>query len=126
MNRTYPIAIIFLLLILMPQISAEGQKTESYEKLLGLHQVKTSPGPYDWLRHHPENGQTFEEYRTSSPIRPDDKRRHIAILLLGDFDEARKEIVQKTAQYMEAFYGLPVRFEKKIPLSAIPSKGQTM
>jgi len=110
-----------LSVVLLASLFVTGDKEEvPFEKLLSLHKVKAPPGPYDWLAQHFEAGQTFEQYLLSNPTVPDEKKRSIYIVLLGDFDKTRNEIIQKTAKYIKAFYGMPVKFKKPIPLSSLP------
>ncbi len=93
-------------------------------KLIPLHQIKTAPGPYDWLATHPEPGQDFDDYISSSPVSPDAERKCIYIVLLGDFDSVRKTIIEKTARFIQAYYTLPVRFLPPIPMSVIPPEAR--
>jgi archaemetzincin len=67
------------------------------------------PGPNDWLASHPEAGQTFEEYINSDPTLPTAERKTIYVLPLGKFTPQEKKIIDITAGYLEAFYGLPVK-----------------
>ncbi|MCK5581948.1 MAG: hypothetical protein KAJ18_11830 [Candidatus Omnitrophica bacterium] len=97
------------------------KKTVSpFEKLIPLHQIKKDPGPYDWLATHPEPGQTFDEYLNASPVVPDDKKKIIYVMLLGDFDNIRREIVEKTTRYMQAYFQMPVEFVSEMGLDVIP------
>ena len=36
-----------------------------------------APGPYDWLAHHKELGQTYDGYIHSIPVKPDELRKII-------------------------------------------------
>ena len=100
---------------LLPQLSAR-----LFEKMLPRHEVKKDPGPYDWLAHHPEPGQTFKQYILSNPSVPDENQKIIYIVRLGDFDQKRDEIISKTATMVGAFYQLPVKFLKSLSLSVVP------
>jgi len=103
-----------------PEISETKADVTDFERLLSLHKVKAAPGPYDWMAQHYEPGQTFSEYIKSSPVRPDEKRNVIYIVLLGGFDPAQKQIVKKTAEFIRVFYGQETRFLPAIPISSIP------
>jgi len=107
-----------------PEHPEKLQETSVYENLVQLHQVKTSPGPYDWLAHHPEPGQTFAQFKQERPFRPDKKKKFIFITLLGDFDRTQKEIVGLTAEYMQVYFGMPVKFSPPVPLSVIPPRAR--
>jgi len=107
-----------------PEIVEPKADATDFERLLPLHKVKSAPGPYDGMAQHYEPGQTFSEYIASAPVSPDEKRNVIYIVLLGDFDPARKEIVNKTAEFIRAYYGLETRFLTDIPLSIIPKRAR--
>jgi archaemetzincin len=76
-----------------------------------------SPAAYDWLASHKEPGQTFEEYINENPTLPTAERRVIYILPLGKLDPAQKKVIELTAKWLQAFYGLPVR---SVPLQRLP------
>jgi len=80
--------------------------------------------PYDWLATFPENGQTYEEYINSSPTLPTPQRNTIYIQPIGEFSETQKKVLQLTADYMKAFYNLPVRMIQIKPLSEVPREFQ--
>jgi archaemetzincin len=95
--------------------------TDTFMKLLPLHRVKTAPGPYDWLALHPEAGQDFNDYVSSGPVLPDDLHRVIYIILIGDFDEERKRIIEETAEFIEAYFTLPVKFLPPVGVDVVPA-----
>ncbi len=64
---------------------------------------------YDWLTSFHEDGQTFEEYIASNPTLPNAERRTIYIQPIGEFTETQQKILKLTADYMKAFYNLPVK-----------------
>lgn len=75
------------------------------------------PEQYDWLGSHREPGQTFDEYLSREPTRPTAERHMIYVLPLGKFTSEQLSIVNITARYLEAFYGLPVQLLPNRPLS---------
>jgi archaemetzincin len=77
----------------------------------------SKPKPGDWLASHPESGQTFEQYLNSSPNIPTGERRTIYIMPLGKFTANQMEVIAKTSEYMQAFFGLPI---KMMPQRALP------
>ncbi|MBC7899324.1 MAG: hypothetical protein H7070_04660 [Saprospiraceae bacterium] len=79
---------------------------------------------HDWLQDHPENGETFEEYTESKPILPTTDRKTIYILPVGNFTPAERKMLNLTAEYMRAFYDLPVKLNPERPLGNVP-KGQS-
>lgn len=79
------------------------KKIEPFFKPMG------KPNSLDWLASHNEPGQTFEQYIDSSPTLPTAERKTIYILPLGKFTTPQRKIIDATAGYLEAFYGLPVK-----------------
>lgn len=113
-------------------IDSSVSKTEppSFEE---LSQLKSKVVPffkpmqiqnYDWLESFPENGQTFEEYKIASPALPTSQRNTIYIQPIGEFSETQKKVLQLTADYMNAFYNLPVKLTQVKPLSEVPKEFQ--
>lgn len=67
------------------------------------------PGRYDWLWDNKEGGQTFDEYITSNPTLPTEERRTIYVQPIGKFNAQQSQVIRTTSEYMEAFFGLPVK-----------------
>lgn len=67
------------------------------------------PAADEWLAVHRENGQTFEQYINGNPTLPSPERKTLYIQPIGKFDNKQLEIVQITADYLQAFFGLPVK-----------------
>ena len=67
------------------------------------------PKPGDWLAAYRETGQTFEEYLTSDPTLPIAGRRTIYIMPIGKFTQQQSRVIKAASEYIESFYGLPVK-----------------
>jgi len=119
------ISILVIFLICSTSLSAEDIKSseEKFLPLLELQQLKIPPEPIDWMAMHPEPGQSFVQYIKSNPLKPDNIQKYIYISLLGDFDTKQNEIIQQTAQYMESYFGLPVKFAGPISLGSVSRMG---
>jgi hypothetical protein len=52
------------------------------DKIRHLFTAKTPPGPGDWLKSHPEPGQTFAQYARTNPNRPKDGRNALYLVEL--------------------------------------------
>jgi archaemetzincin len=89
-------------------------------RLRPLHGRISKPGPMDWLAHHDEPGQTFEEYIASRPVMPRGARNVLYIQPIGTFSKAQRRIVSLTSDYMERYFGLEVKTKNTIPLSVVP------
>lgn len=110
-------------LIALSHGDQETSKTQlklAIERLRPLHRKISKPGPSDWLSHHDEAGQTFEQYVRSRPVTPQGTRNILYIQPVGEFLTTQQKIVTLTAEYMECYFGIRVRTNKTIPLSAIP------
>ncbi len=75
----------------------------------------------DWLVSQKEAGETFEEYITSNPTLPTDERRTIYIQPIGTFSAEQKRAVQLTAEYMKAYFNLPVKLGREMALGKAPN-----
>jgi archaemetzincin len=95
-----------------------------YARLLPLHTPLGSPRPGDWLAQHPEEDQSYAQYVRSRPVRPDKKRRILYAQPLGDMPKTQRSIVEHTAEYMEAYFGLRVRMRETLSLSAVPAEAR--
>jgi archaemetzincin len=104
--------LIFGIFIIFPSFSALGDVPAAarFERLFPLHRVKTAPAPHDWLATHEEPGQTLDQYIGGRPILPDDRHQIIYVVLLGQFHQEQKDILRLTADFIHAFFQMPVRF----------------
>ena len=119
---------IFILLILSfgcsntetsNQSVTNNQPQITDERAATLNKIKDLIMPFfkpmrvqegDWLKSFPENGQIFEEYLNSNPTLPTAERQTIYI----------RKILQITANYMKAFYNLPVKLNAEQKLKNVP------
>ena len=74
----------------------------------------------DWLQSHPEDGETFEQYIESDPTLPTNERKTIYIQPIGKFSEKQMAVIRLTADYMRAFFNLPVKLRDPLPLGRVP------
>lgn len=106
--------------------SAAPGKDARVEK---LERVRDSLKPFfepmevrdgDWLDTQKEFGETFEEYVRSNPTLPTPKRRKIYIQPIGTFSHEQRNAIKLAAEYMKAFYDLPVELNADRPLGSVP------
>jgi len=64
---------------------------------------KKKPGAADWLANHHEPGQTYEQYFMSKPNLPNDERKVIYILPLGEFEKESPSLAV-LLEYTKAYY----------------------
>jgi len=103
---------------------AEVMLPEKFQRLLPLHEPLGKPGPFDWLAHHPEPGQTFGQYVASRPVVPDRRRRTIYVQPLGEFTEAQQRIVELAGRYLRIYFDLPAEVRPAMPLKLIPASAR--
>jgi archaemetzincin len=104
--------------------SEEPSVPTPFARLTPLHAPLAQPKPGEWLWHHQEPGQTFSEYTRSDPVKPDAQRRVLYIQPLGTFSGAQQRILNRTAEYMHLYFGLPVTKLKTLSLDIIPRKAR--
>lgn len=80
----------------------------------------------DWLESQHEPGQTFEEYVASNPTLPTGERRTIYIQPIGNFNAEQKRVIRLTAEYMKAFYNLPIILKPEQALGEVPKNKQRL
>jgi archaemetzincin len=95
-----------------------------FAKLLPLHTKLGKPQPRDWLAEHREPGQTFHQYLHSHPVRADQHRRTIYIQPLGEFNPSQKRIVDLAAEFMGAYFQLPVKVRDGLSLDLVPDSAR--
>lgn len=92
-----------------PIVAVPEKLSRMRERLVPFFDPMGEPGPYDWLKHHAEAGQTLEEYLNGSPTLPTPDRRTIYVQPLGMFTPSENQVIENTAEFMELFFGLPVK-----------------
>ena len=133
MNRARSTALLALLLVAASACSAEGGDAAA-ERLAELRAVMThlrplhrrlgKPGPHDWLAHHHEPGQTFDQYVRCGPVMPRGKRRVIYIQPIGDFTKTQRRIVDLTVRFMSLYFDRPVQIRPALSLDVIPASAR--
>lgn len=78
----------------------------------------------DWLDSQPEDGETFEQYVESKPTLPTTERKTIYIQPIGDFSAGQMRVIELTADYMRAFFDLPVVLKPNRKLQNVPKELQ--
>lgn len=79
------------------------------------------PSGIDWLDIHDEPGQTFAQHQAGKFPAPDDKRRVLYILPLGDLT-ADVPSPDTLARIAHAYFGLEVRVLPAVPLASVEAK----
>jgi archaemetzincin len=74
------------------------------------------PKPDEWLANFKETGQTFDQYISGNPTLPTKERQTIYIQPIGKFSEVQRKVIGLTAEYMESFFGMPVKLLEEMQL----------
>ena len=80
------------------------------------------PKPGDWLAEHREPGQTFDEYVSSRPNRPDDVRRTIYLKPLGEMPGEESLLLTQVRDFAEAYFAMEVVL---LPAVSVENEGLT-
>ena len=96
------------------RVSQLSKKKDSLVKF--FQPMKEQDG--DWLQSHPENGETFEEYVDSGPTLPTAERETLYIQPVGKFSAKQRQVIRQAADYLRAFYNLPVILREQRSLEA--------
>jgi archaemetzincin len=97
------------------------------ERIRPLHETKRPIQPGDWLERSPEGGQTFaqfvhlHQFKAAHP-----ELTGIDIQPLGEFDQTQQKLVERTAEFMELFFGTKAKILEAKPLGEIPESAQRM
>ncbi len=105
-------------------VSDEPELRNLETKLRPLATPLGPPQPGDWLAKYKEPGQTFAQYVQADPVRRTKKQNTIYICQIGDFSKAQNEVLERTREYLTAFFDMPVQTTKNLPLSAIPAEAR--
>jgi archaemetzincin len=78
-------------------------------------------GPGDWLSVNAERGQSLGEYLATSRAAPTPARGALVLVTIGAPSPAQQRILARTARYLAAGFGLPVRFASTLSLADVPA-----
>ena len=85
-----------------------------------LFKPKTPAQPGDWLADHKEPGQTYAEFRASTPRRAVDSYSTLRIVPIGWLTDGQEEVLQVVQDFMKPFFGLSLVMDPVVPLEGIP------
>lgn len=104
----------------------QGQDYSKYEvnHLDSLYEKLDEAQPGEWLYDHEEELVTLEDYVNNEPRRPTALRNKIYIQPIGDFDTTSFKIIETTAEFLHAFFGLEVKINETLGSEIIPKDQQ--
>jgi archaemetzincin len=100
----------------------------AYEALEGKLRPLALPAPPvrpgDWLATNREPGQTFPKYLEAQPVRRSRELSTIYAREVGAFTPDQAAILASTYEYLRAFFDVPVKVLRAVPLADIPAAAQ--
>ncbi len=93
-------------------------------KLRPLHEKKKPPQPGDWLKEHPEKGQSFAEFLQTHPRPAYENYRNLYLQPLGKFSDEEQKVLAATGECLQHFFGLPVITNKTLSLDDLPAEAR--
>jgi archaemetzincin len=100
---------------------------EQFARLQPLFIKPKKPQAGEWLERHLELGQTYQEYVQFMRIyaqRPVPPRNVIYVQPLGNFSADQRKTLDKTAEFLGVYFGLPVQMLDARPLPPIPDRSR--
>jgi archaemetzincin len=109
-----------------PHTSAATAKTaaQAADRIRPLHARMAPIEPGDWLADHPENGQTFAQYLNVRPRELGTRRQTIYLVPLGKYNDAERQVMHETAEFLSLFYWMPVQWRDPIADNVIPDSAR--
>jgi archaemetzincin len=86
----------------------------------------TTENANGWYNVSREPIQSFDYYRSLKPLRPTKERRTIVLQPIGPFDARQTRLLGDLKEFCAAFFQLPVRLEKPLPLPVSDVKTRTL
>lgn len=103
-------------------LTATPLERAAFEDDATLHSPIKKPGPSDWLAEHPEEGQTYDQYRLILPrVKPRTDLRALAILPIGEFG-SKAPSLEKLRRYCELFFAMTTSILPAVPVDKVPAK----
>lgn len=89
---------------------------------VGLFAPIPAPAGNDWLAQHLEQGQTYDQFTTSGPPRPTQRRSTLYFLPVGDFAPETAPSLAKLSEFASAFFGMKVSILPFVPVEKVPAR----
>jgi archaemetzincin len=99
-----------------PRVESLNKQKTAVERFYKAMHVEEG----DWVATQREPGETFEQYVASNPTLPTEERKTIYIQPIGAFTASQRNAIRLTAEYMRAFYNLPVKLNADRQLEKVP------
>lgn len=97
---------------------------ELIDKLVPHFPPLSKPVAGDWLSKYPEGGQTFDQYVALRGVPLCEQYSEIHLVALGDFTNSQRKVLEQAQDFLERFYGMPVRMLEPVSLADLPPEAQ--
>lgn len=98
---------------------------QNYFDAIKTNDIKLStPKPGEWLYEHPENGQSFEDYKNGKPVKVGVGRSIIFLRPIGSFTGSQLKILELTREYLEIFFQQKTILMEPIADKIIPANAR--
>jgi archaemetzincin len=120
----------FLTAALLPPLaygaagSASDPIDDAIARITPLFTKKKPPLAGDWLADHKEPGQTYAQFRATTPQRAIDLYSTLRIVPIGPLTEGRANVLEVVHDFLRPYFGLALEFDAAVPLSEIPPAAQ--
>src|SRR6218665_265891 len=98
----------------------------NYVELAAVDVKMCEPIDGDWLKQHPEPGQTFSEYLQKNPVTITNSKNVIYLQPIGTFTEKENKMFLLTKEYVGYFFGLKTVLLEPISADLIPKEKKRM
>lgn len=96
------------------------------KRLRHYAQVKTRPGPNDWLAQRKEAGQTYAQFRQQVNTPAVDTFSTLRLVPIGPVSPAQQSVIDVVRDFLPAFFGLPLTQDEPVPVESIPASAQRL
>jgi archaemetzincin len=96
----------------------------NFNNLYKIHRRLEEPLPGEWREAHPEMIQSVESYVQKYTPLSTRNRQTIYLLPIGDFDQEKMDILSRTREYTEIFYGMNTKLMDAMSVEFIPDSAR--
>jgi archaemetzincin len=100
--------------------SAPDPIADAISNIKPLFQRKRPPQPGEWLAEHKEPGQTYREFRATTPRPAASLYSTLRIVPIGALSKGQQEVLHLVTDFLQPFFGLKLALNPTVPLEAIP------
>jgi archaemetzincin len=106
-------------------VCCQSDEREVYFESVAQNDIAVSkPKRGEWLDAHHENGQAFDQFVQSKPVKPTAGKQTIYLIPIGKFTALQRGQITLVQDYLEKFFQLPVKVLDDIPDDAVPKNAR--